>query len=444
MKRNSKARARATAIAVATMLVPIPSLSQGFQSTVADTLRIDAVISQVRSFNAGLEAARQATRRQEAMRTSIASLPEPRLGITYLPEPIYTARGTQRSQIRVEQMIPVPGTVGARKDIADYAVQMADAGESALLAELTLQAKLAFYDLHRSELLTALISDFEGHLLQFEDVALAQYSVGTGMQQAVLKAQLERANLSRVRLQIEGDRADALSRLAGLTGEPIEPNMATPRTIMRPNAALWQEHDLEHVARVARSDLRRVELEGDQAEARQRLASRSRLPELGLNATYFDIAPSDLMPTATGKDALAIGAMVKIPLNRGSYSSDVQQAALQKSEADYRRSDLLVRISSAIQGTTQQLTSFGRQLQLIGSGLVPRAETTLEVTLNDYTNGRAAFLDLLDAERTLYNLRSTEIETHIAYLKTVSKLERVLEIESVEQIPTLTDGKDAQ
>lgn len=48
----------------------------------------------------------------------------------------------------------------------------------------------------------------------------------------------------------------------------------------------------------------------------------------------------------------------------------------------------------------------------------------MEATLSAYTTGRTDFLDLLDAERTLFNLRMERIDTYVRYLKTTAALER--------------------
>jgi cobalt-zinc-cadmium efflux system outer membrane protein len=128
---------------------------------------------------------------------------------------------------------------------------------------------------------------------------------------------------------------------------------------------------------------------------------------------------------------------VKIPLNRGTYAAEIEQATIRGSEVEDRTLDLERRIRAEIGGLVRRLESYGEQLSVIADGLLPRAESTRDVTLSDYTNGRAAFLDLLDAERTLFQLRTTEIETHIAYLKAISRLERALAITSIDAVPNL-------
>ena len=75
-----------------------------------------------------------------------------------------------------------------------------------------------------------------------------------------------------------------------------------------------------------------------------------------------------------------------------------------------------------------------RRLDLFDRALIPQAETTLEATLSAYTTGRTDFLDLLDAERTLFNLRLDQTETYTRYLKTTAALERTLGVLWLDEI----------
>ena len=57
------------------------------------------------------------------------------------PYPILTARGTQRSQWRVEQMLPWPGTLGLRRDAADAAADAASAAELGAIKKVAAKIK---------------------------------------------------------------------------------------------------------------------------------------------------------------------------------------------------------------------------------------------------------------------------------------------------------------
>ena len=89
-----------------------------------DTLRLDAVLGALYADNPTLQAARLDARALARRGDQVGALPDPTASVMVAPYPILTARGTQRSQWRVEQMLPWPGTLGLRRDAADAAEKL--------------------------------------------------------------------------------------------------------------------------------------------------------------------------------------------------------------------------------------------------------------------------------------------------------------------------------
>src|SRR5690606_25248239 len=65
-------------------------------------------------------------------------------------------------------------------------------------------------------------------------------------------------------------------------------------------------------------------------------------------------------------------------------------------------------------------------LALFRDRLIPQAEAAAESLLNAYTTGQADFLALLDAERTLFALRTEAEEAAARLLLTAAALERAV------------------
>src|SRR5690606_11358426 len=85
---------------------------------------------------------------------------------------------------------------------------------------LRLEATLAYIDLHRFQQLDALVVGFQDELRGFEEAAAVRYEVGTGTQEAVLKAQLEKHTLAQQRLDLQRQQRSAVETLARLTNVP--------------------------------------------------------------------------------------------------------------------------------------------------------------------------------------------------------------------------------
>ena len=386
------------------------------------TLRLSSLLQEASRANPSLRAARlrAAARRTEPAQTS--ALPDPVVGSTVYADPIITARGAQRTQWRAEQSIPFPGLRSLRGDVADLRAEGAEADADALAQTLALQIRRAYYTLYRVQEEQRTIRRFQTDLRQFEEAALAQYEVGEEGQPAVLKAQIERQRLD-IRLQtLAAERASALQQLVRLTGErsladdsvtvapPSPPSPPSPSSTEAPL-------DRRPEATALRTDIERAETEIS-------VARKESWPDFTVGVQYVDIARRDLTPTMTGRDALALSVGIQVPLWRGKQKASVREAELERrrARADLDAFELEVRTRIAdLQAAIQRQNN---QLDLLDNRLLPKAETALATTLSAYRTGSTGFLDLLDAQRTLFELQLQRIAVYTRLLQTTAELER--------------------
>ena len=200
---------------VVALLIPTPAMGQDVQGVGAapEVLSLDSLFAEISANNPSLRASRLEAAALARRGAQVSALPDPVIMIGYQPYPLLTARGTQRSQWRVEQAIPFPGKLGLQRDIADYSARVAEFEAETYAEDLLFLAKEVYYELDRIQRQENLIDAFKERLGSFEEVASTLYRVGTGMQQAILKAQLERNTLSRQQLDLDARRRTAAETL---------------------------------------------------------------------------------------------------------------------------------------------------------------------------------------------------------------------------------------
>jgi outer membrane protein TolC len=353
---------------------------------------------------------------------------------TYQPFPVLTARGAQRSQWRVEQQVPFPGKLGLQGDIAGLSAEVAEHEAATFEEDLLFQVKQAYYELYRLQEQALLVEDFQERLLAFEDVAATQYEVGTGMQQAILKAQLEKNTLSQRLIDLAERRQTAIETLARLINQPIEGDFEVR---VAPPALLTTDTErLVEIAQQRRPEVDALAAAETRVQKQIALAQKQFLPDFGLNLTYFDMAASDVMPTATGRDALALGVSVKVPLQRGRLRAQLEEAKVRAAQVTARQEALTTSFQTQIADLVSQLHREAEQLTLYQGLLIPQAETTLEATLSAYTTARTDFLNLLDTERMLFTLKVGYADALARYLKAAAGLERALGIDTLADFKT--------
>jgi outer membrane protein TolC len=175
-----------------------------------------------------------------------------------------------------------------------------------------------------------------------------------------------------------------------------------------------------------RPELQALRTSRRQADASVALARKSYYPDFSVNLTYFDLADADIPPSADGKNALALGVSVKVPLQRGRLNAQLEEARLHQNRVDASIESTAAEFRTNIADIVSRLREDERQLTLYRDALIPQAETTLEATLSAYTTGRTDFLNLLDAERVLFTVRVGYEDVFVRYMKTMSMLERQL------------------
>ena len=396
-------------------------------------LRLDALLEQVRMENPSLEAARLEAAALGQRAPQVSALPDPMVMATYQPLPLLTARGAQRSQWRVEQPIPYPGKLALYGEVAVLSADVA-AHEAAVLGEdLVLQVKRAYYELYRIQEQQRLVAAFQERLAEFEQIATTQYEVGTGMQQAILKAQLEKNGLAQRLLTLAREYETARATLARLTNAPVAGSFEVVVEAPRPRA-VPEAPTLGALAERARPEADALRAAEARADAQVALARKAFRPDFGVNVTYFDLAASDVMPTATGRDALAVGVSVKVPLQRGRLRAGLEEARLRAAQVEARQEALATSFVTEIADAASRLEREADQLDVLRTTLIPQASSTQEATLAAYTTGRIGFLDLLDAERMLFALRMNVVDTEARYLQAVALLERALGVSSLADI----------
>lgn len=398
----------------------------------AEQTDLTLLIRELRSSNQTLVVAQKDALRLSTRSRQVSAYPDPKAMLTILPYPVFTARGKQRAQLKIEQRIPYPGKLRLSGEIADLEAQSAVLRISKEENTLLLELKLSYYELYRVQREKALIEEFQARLSAFEDVAVTKYEVGEGSQQAILKAQLERNLWSMRVLTLEQTRIEALESISRLVSRPIDaselldlPILALPR--LTETIESLHARALRH-----RPESMILDVYGVRAETREELARKQFNPDFALSLTYFDIATSDIPLNADGRNAFAIGFSVSIPLQRDGKHARVEESKIRRQQIEEETLELEIAIRSDINSMVGRMNEDLRQLDLIEQVLLPQGEATLNASLSAYTTGQTDFLNLLDSERTLFELRIQSEEIIARYLKTVSSLEWAIGVTSLD------------
>src|SRR5579884_4254615 len=160
-----------------------------------------ALVEEAQQRNPDVLAALRGWQAAAQVSTQVSTPPDPQVTVQHLsvgsPRPFAGYRNSDFAYIGVgiSQDILYPGKLKLRGEAADRDAAAARERFEALKRSVAEQVKTAYFDLAYIQESLALLERNRGLLDQIERIAEARYRVGTGTQQDVLKAQLERTKL---------------------------------------------------------------------------------------------------------------------------------------------------------------------------------------------------------------------------------------------------------
>ncbi len=327
-------------------------------------------------------------------------------------------RGARAAQttLQLSQLIELGGKRAARGEVAE--AQRERRHSEAELARVEVLAAVAERFVHVAGDQHEVTLAREATKLAEETLALAKRRVVAGSASPI-EEKRARILLSRARINEEHDEHELLvarRQLAALWG-------ATNATFTEVQAELFVRPAMpsfdELAARIARSpELARWASEKSVRDAEVKLADARRRPDLTAGAGVRQFA---------GPDDVGFVFQFSLPLP----FSDRQQGARAEARAMRDKTDVEVagtelRLRTALFGISQELLHAATELDALEREMLPDAEAALQLARDGFERARFSQLELLDAQRTLLELRRERIAAAVAYHQFVIEIEKML------------------
>lgn len=410
----------AVALVPSTQAQESPHAHVGADSTV---LRLPDLLAEAARANPTLRASQLEAEALASVGAQVGARPDPMASVLVAPFPIVTARGAQRSQWRVEQPLPWPGTLSLRERSADLAAGVAGYEADALALDLVYEVETAYYALVHAHHVEGILRTYRARLEAFAEASAVRYEVGRGSQSAILQVQLERERIGERLNALEAHRTEALQMLARLTDRP---SLAGRPVTVEPPPLPGSLDALVARALRDRPEVAALVLSRERAQTDVALAQKAFYPEIGVGVMYTDIASRDVPATAEGRDALGFMVSARLPLVRGRLRARVEEARLREVQAGARQEALDTALRTQVATLAERARQARATLDLFEDRLEPLAASTVESTLASYTTGEVDYLAFLGAERTRFEVQLAAADAHHVALVAVAALRRAL------------------
>jgi outer membrane protein TolC len=402
------------------LLVP---LSAAAQEPGSDDPLLPALVEEALRRNPDVTAAQQALVAGQARPAQARSLSNPMLGLSYTNEgraPSLGATPDTVLAIMGSQDLPYPGKRRLRGELAGLeAGQLAQQLERVRLS-VAAEVRRAYYGLVLARALQGLIREQEQIWIEIEGVARARYTVGQGVQQDVLRIQVERTRigerLTEQAVQIEIRQAELNRLLARPAGTPLE--SSSHLDVHPVDGGL--DATLQRLSGTS-PELRTAALAVERAGKSRELAGKEYRPDFSVQAAYMNRGGLPGMWLA--------GIGISVPAYRERLAAGVAEAEARRNSAQQALESVRLQLRFRAQERLAQLRATEHNASLYEKGVIPQGRMSVDAALASYQSGKVPFLTVLEAITTLYNDRATLL----GFFATHAALRASLEEASLEQ-----------
>lgn len=386
-----------------TILTIEPAISVSPQPV--ETITLDEALRRTLASNPSLRSAGFGLEVADALKSQVGLFPNPELSA--LREG--TEYGTRTQTVQVSQRLELGGKRAARIGVAEQERQLASHDITITAAQLRADVMGAYFDAliaqERVELARASVQVAE----KATNVAGKRVTAGriSPIEQSRSRVAEASARLELVQAASElGLSQQKLVTLWGATG-PAHINLQRP-VDDSPNLpsleALQQQLDTAPQMERARAQIERE-------AAQVRLERAERIPDV-------TVTVGKQREDQVGRNQTVLGISIPLPLfnrNQGNLLAALRRSDKAKSDFEAER----IRIVQALSEAYQRAQLAQSEVASITTEILPIAQSTYEATVTGFEAGKFSFLDVLDAQRTLF-------QTRAQYLRALSERYRAV------------------
>ncbi|HLG16173.1 MAG TPA: TolC family protein [Blastocatellia bacterium] len=346
------------------------------------------------------------------------ALPDPMLEVGYLgnivPIPPFDIQKGDPSSARMvsfSQEIPFPGKRPLKEKMAAMSAESEWWAYEQVRLNVVAEVKDAYFDLYYFTKASEIVSKNKDLLEKFEKIAEARYAVGRGIQQDVLKAQVEISKLIDQLTVLEQRRQTSVARLNSLLNRDPESPLGKSEEVQPQGFAVGLA-ELRELALANYPSLKSQRRAIDRERYGVQLAQKEFYPDFSVRFSYQN-RPE--MPDMYG---VSIG--VKLPLyfwqkQRPAVAEAAASAAAEEKRLENATTLLFFKLKDKYlaAATAQRLVS------LYGTTIIPQSSLSLESAIAGYEVGKVDFLTLLDNVVTLLNYE-------LSYYEQLSNVEKAV------------------
>jgi cobalt-zinc-cadmium efflux system outer membrane protein len=387
---------------------------------------LEFLVFEVLANNPDVQAATYQMEIMEGKAQQTGTLDDPELRYRRDEMPDFRWREPMFHRIELMQMLRFPTKLSAESKIGNIQAEHAHHDHLEKVNEVLAKMKSTYYELWFVQQSIALTQENVRLMRKFARTAETKYAVGEISQQDALKARVELAKLEnemvKLRQQELATKAMLMAILNRAAGDTVGFAVISEEVVFKPTL-----ETLQGIALQTRPMLKHDSLGIDESRSMLSLAQQEYLPDFRFGVEY-------MRGPLPGTPAWTVTAGVTLPFvpwTLGKAGGRVQeaQASVQRSMAMYNASKNMV--VSNVTALYHTVIAGKKQLETYRTKILPQAQQSLDASMTVYQTGKTDFLMLLDAYRTLVDLRMEYFMLRMQFEQSIAELEQAVGYQGV-------------
>lgn len=356
----------------------------------------------------------------------VLSLPDPMLNTNTYLAPVQTAAGEQAFSLGVSQKFTNAQRRATKAAIVSDEVAAAEAALSQTKLEIAEDIRTACYQLLFIRKSIEITNQDRESLEQISEVVLRQYEVKKSVtQQDVLNIQTEQSSIENQLIELRQKEKTFQSRLARLLHVSPQSDLEITDQLETKNASL----NVDEL--IAQALQRRPDLQAQLANMRRdgkkvHLARLENKPDFTVGLNWIATSSDGISPVANGDDALLLGVGFNLPVYQSRIRAGICEAQSNRLASQSRLTSIQDLASEEVFDLVAKLDSNRDTLALVQEDILPKAERSLGISIDEYATGSIEYVQLIANWRSVLRYRVTEANLQAQASQLLASLARAV------------------
>jgi outer membrane protein TolC len=393
-----------------------------------DLLSLDALIDEAVKMNPEILSFKKRMEASHAAVPQAGALDDPMLtvGVDNVPisDPSFDEFLPTSKVLALSQKVPFPGKLSLKEDVAGGVAATTEALYQDKITEITREVKIAYFNL--SFIIEAIrINERNRELLKgLAEIAATKYAVGTGLQQDVLKAQVELSKILDELIVLRQKKETARARINTLLNRLPQSPLPDPGDLSMTRFDFTLEA-LQKTALKSGLPLKAMQHVIESNEAAVAFSKKQYYPDFNFALTYKQREEGR---SFRGDDWLSAFVTVNIPLYyKKKQDFGVVEAEANLARAQSRYVEVKNQLLFDIKDAYVEVKKGEELVALFEEGFLPQARQSLDSAISGYRVDKVDFLTLVDNQLTLLKFELGYYRTLTDYEKKLAELEAIVD-----------------